>query len=135
MTINENIILYDGSCNLCKGVVGFIRKRDKTKKFMFVSLQSEIGKTLINEAGLPSDYLKSVVYRRYGKYLLKSTAVLYIFKDMGSIWKFFFAFKIIPPFIRDFIYKIIVKIRYKFFKSKTLPSIKYFQAPPEFEEY
>ena len=122
MTINENIILYDGSCNLCKGVVGFIRKRDKTKKFLFVSLQSEIGKTLLIEAGLPADYLKSVVYRRYGKYFLKSAAVLHIFKDMGGIWKFFYAFIIIPPFIRDFMYKIIVKMRYKFYKRQD-PSV------------
>ena len=115
MTINENIMLYDGCCNLCQGIVNFIKKRDKKTKFLFVSLQSTSGQTFLNKFGLPADYLNSVVYISSGKYFLKSAAILHILKDLGGIWKLFFFFIIIPGFIRDFIYKIIAKIRYGIF--------------------
>lgn len=118
MTVNETIILYDGCCNLCLGIINFIKKRDKKTKFLFVSLQSASGQTFLNKYGLPADYLNSVVYISSVKYFLKSTAILHILKDLGGIWKLFFIFIIIPGFIRDSIYKIIVKIRYKLFNRK-----------------
>lgn len=115
MVINENIVLLDGFCNLYRGLVNFIRKRDKKTKFLFESLQSARGQTFLNKFGLPADDLNSVVYISSGKYFLKSTAILHILKDLGGVWKLFFFFIIIPGFIRDIIYKIIAKIRYGIF--------------------
>ena len=43
---NKPVILFDGVCNLCSGSVQFILKRDKEKKFMFASLQSNYGQAL-----------------------------------------------------------------------------------------
>lgn len=111
----ENIILFDGFCNLCQGIINFIKKRDKKTKFSFTSLQSANGQTLLNRFGLPEDDLNSVVYISSGEYFLKSTAVLHILKDLGGIWKLFYGFIIIPGFIRDSIYKIFAKMRYGFF--------------------
>ncbi|MCU0473545.1 MAG: DUF393 domain-containing protein [Bacteroidales bacterium] len=42
----ENILLFDGFCNLCSRLVNFIIKRDKKAKFLFVSLQSASGQSL-----------------------------------------------------------------------------------------
>lgn len=111
----ENIILFDGLCNLCQGLINFIKKRDKKTKFLFISLQSVSGQTLLNKFRLPADDLNSVVYISSGKYFIRSTAILHILKDLGGIWKLFFSFIIIPDFIRDIIYKIIARIRYGFF--------------------
>jgi predicted DCC family thiol-disulfide oxidoreductase YuxK len=115
MIYNENILLFDGYCNLCSRLVNFIFRRDKKTKFLFVSLQSASGQSLLNKFGLPGDDFDSVVYIRGDKYYLKSSAILHILKELGGIWKLFFIFIIIPNFIRDFIYKIIAKTRYKIF--------------------
>jgi predicted DCC family thiol-disulfide oxidoreductase YuxK len=115
MINNENILLFDGYCNLCSRLVNFIIKRDKKAKFLFVSLQSASGQSLLKKFGLPTDDFDSVVYIRSDKYFLKSSAILHILKELGGIWKLFFIFIIIPNFIRDFIYKIIAKRRYKIF--------------------
>ena len=115
MINNENILLFDGFCNLCSRLVNFIIKRDKKAKFLFVSLQSASGQSLLKKFGLPTDDFDSVVYIRSDKYFLKSSAILHILKEMGGIWKLFFIFIIIPNFIRDLIYKIIAKTRYKIF--------------------
>lgn len=115
MINNENIILFDGHCNLCSRLVNFIIKRDKKTKFVLVSLQSASGQSLLKKFGLPGDDFDSVVYIRGDRYYLKSSAILHILKELGGIWKLFFIFIIIPNFIRDFIYKIIAKTRYKIF--------------------
>ena len=115
MINNDHILLYDGVCNLCSRLVNFIIKRDKKAKFLFVSLQSTSGQSLLKKFGFPTDDFDSVVYIRSDKYFLKSSAILHILKEMGGIWKLFFIFIIVPNFIRDFIYKIIAKTRYKIF--------------------
>ncbi|MCU0414399.1 MAG: DCC1-like thiol-disulfide oxidoreductase family protein [Ignavibacteriaceae bacterium] len=115
MINNENILLFDGFCNLCSRLVHFIIKRGKKAKFLFVSLQSESGQSLLKKFGLPTDNFDSVVYIKSDKYFLKSSAILHILKELGGIWKLFFIFIIVPNFIRDFIYKIIAKSRYKIF--------------------
>jgi predicted DCC family thiol-disulfide oxidoreductase YuxK len=115
MINNENILLFDGFCNLCSRLVNFIIKRDKKAKFLFVPLQSASGQSLLKKFGLPTDDFDSVVYIRSDKYFLKSSAILHILKEMGGIWKLFFIFIIIPNFISDLIYKIIAKTRYKIF--------------------
>ena len=117
MINNENILLFDGFCNLCSRLVNFIIKRDKKAKFFFLSLQSASGQSLLKNFGLPTDDFGSVVYIRGDKYFLKSSAILHILKELGGIWKLFFIFIIIPNSVRDFIYKIIAKTRYKIFGS------------------
>ncbi|MBL4887556.1 MAG: DUF393 domain-containing protein, partial [Flavobacteriaceae bacterium] len=50
MTLEEqNIILFDGHCNLCNSTVITVIKNDKKKHFKFAALQSDIGKTLLSK--------------------------------------------------------------------------------------
>jgi len=49
------------------------------------------------------------------QYCVKSTAVLRILKELGGILKFFYVFIIIPVPVRNFIYNLIAKTRYKLF--------------------
>ena len=58
---NNQVILFDGVCNLCSGSVQFILKRDKEKKFLFASLQSSYGQTLLKQLDLPTDTFNSFV--------------------------------------------------------------------------
>ena len=115
MINSENTLLFDGFCNLCSRLTNFIIKRDKKAKFFFVSLQSAKGQLLLKKFGLPTDDFDSVVYIRGDKYFLKSSAILHILKELGGFWKLLFVFIIIPNFIRDLIYKIIAKTRFKIF--------------------
>ena len=42
----SHILLFDGVCNLCIGVVNFTIKRDSKRKFKFAALQSESGQEI-----------------------------------------------------------------------------------------
>lgn len=108
-------ILFDGVCNLCNGVVKFISKRDKTKQFSFLSLQSKEGKELLNQYQINTLNTDSIVYIRNNKAFIKSKAAIAIANDLGGFYTIFILFQILPTFFNDFIYDFISKNRYKFF--------------------
>ncbi|MCX6208101.1 MAG: DCC1-like thiol-disulfide oxidoreductase family protein [Bacteroidetes bacterium] len=115
MDKSNHIILFDGVCNLCNGFVQFVIKRDNKAIFKFASLQSTFGQNHLLQNNLSNTNLTSFIYIRNGATLTKSTAALYVLKDLSSWMSVFFIFIIIPAFIRNFVYDIIAKNRYKWF--------------------
>jgi predicted DCC family thiol-disulfide oxidoreductase YuxK len=119
MNNNEaHILLFDGVCNLCNSIVQFTIKRDPKEKFKFASLQSESGQALLKKFGLPTDDFDSFVFINEDKYFLKSSAGLHVLKELGGVWKLFYVFIIFPSPLRDFVYNIIAKTRYKIFGKR-----------------
>lgn len=118
---HKKIILFDGICNLCNNLVLKIIKYDKNNRFVFASLQSDIGKKIIEHIKI--DTLKAdsiILYEPNVSYDIKSSAVLKIATNFGGIWKLAQLFFIIPCEIRDIIYDFIAKNRYKWFGKKKL---------------
>lgn len=114
----DNIVLFDGICNLCNGAVRFILRNDKRKRIRVASLQSETGKAFLRKAGFPEDSLQTIIYFRGEKFYQKSSAVLNILKDIGGIWSLFYFLIILPPFLRDFFYNILARYRYRIFGKR-----------------
>jgi len=117
------IIFFDGVCNLCNGAINFIIDRDKKSYFKFAPLQSSIAKERIPNSVIETT--DSIIYWDKGRIYSKSTAALKIAKHLDGAWSVAYIFMVIPKFIRDFIYNIIAKNRYKWFgKRETcrLPS-------------
>ncbi len=115
---NENILLFDGVCNLCNGMVNFIIRRDVKGKFKFASLQSEVGRSWMEKFGLSGKEFESFVLIKKDKYYLKSTAALKTLRELGGVWKIFYVFILIPRPLRDFLYDMIAKSRYKIFGKR-----------------
>jgi predicted DCC family thiol-disulfide oxidoreductase YuxK len=113
--ITSYILLFDGVCNLCNHTVQFVIKRDTKAKFRFASLQSVSGQNLLKKFGLPLDDFDSFVLIKGDKYYLRSTAGLHVLKELGGIWKFFYALIIFPRPLRDFVYNLVARTRYKTF--------------------
>ena len=118
------IILFDGECNVCDASVQFIMKRDQGV-FHFASLQSEVGKELIERFQLQG--IDSVVLIENNRAYIKSTAALRIAKELHQLWRFCYLLIAVPKPIRDTVYNLIAKNRYKWFGKKDicmLPSEK-----------
>jgi predicted DCC family thiol-disulfide oxidoreductase YuxK len=113
----RRIILFDGVCNFCDSSVQFIIKRDPNGNYQFASLQGETGRLLLKEFDLEEN-LDSIVYIEDDRFYKKSAAALRICKNLEGVWRLFVIFKIIPTPIRDFIYDIVAKNRYKWFGKK-----------------
>ena len=114
---NDYIILFDGICNLCNSWVTFILKYDKANRFRFGTLQSETAKDILKQ----HQHLRnnnSVVLILDTKAYSHSRAVLEIFRRIGFPWNVFYVFIILPPFIRDAVYNVIARNRYRWFGNK-----------------
>ncbi len=119
MLENPNgIVLFDGVCNFCNSSINTIIKLDKKKYFRFAPLQSEVGQWLMNKHGLDPAKFDSVILVDDNKAYYYSGAILHIARKMGGIYSLAYVFMIIPPFIRNGIYKWIAKNRYKWFGKK-----------------
>jgi len=117
-TINEvdhQIILFDGVCNLCNNSVNFIIERDKNEKFLFTSLQSEAGKSLLKKHDLSAVGMASIILLSKTKVYDKSTAALKIASQLSGLWPLLYIFIIVPTFIRDYFYTLIANNRYRWF--------------------
>jgi predicted DCC family thiol-disulfide oxidoreductase YuxK len=113
--VNNKIIVFDGVCILCNSLVQFVLKKDKTKQFYFTTAQSEFVKEKVKTRSFNVNPMDSVLYLRNGKVLTESSAVLGILSDLGGIWKLLSIFKIIPPLIRNSVYRFCAKRRYRVF--------------------
>jgi predicted DCC family thiol-disulfide oxidoreductase YuxK len=113
--MGDQIILFDGVCNLCNTVVKFIIPRDPQGRFKFAALQSAAGQALLSGFGLPLTGFDSFVYIRGGQVYIKSAGALHVLKDMSGLWWVLYAFIIIPRPIRDWVYDRIAQSRYRIF--------------------
>jgi predicted DCC family thiol-disulfide oxidoreductase YuxK len=113
MLYTQNILLFDGECDFCNSLVKFIDRKDTSKKITFISIHSGEGKPLLNMLNLSVESINSAVYFSGNQHFMKSTAVLHVFKDLGGGWSLLYGFIIIPKFIRDSVYRLIARSRYK----------------------
>lgn len=112
------IVLFDGVCSLCHGVVQFIAPRDPEQKFRFASLQSDVGKKLLAKHGLPTDELESIVLIEGDDSYVKSSAVVRIAAHLGGIYALHSPFRFVPRSIRDGAYDFVANRRYRWFGEK-----------------
>jgi predicted DCC family thiol-disulfide oxidoreductase YuxK len=116
--MDQPIVLFDGVCNLCNGAVQFIIRHDKKNIFMFASLQSEVGRKILEQYNFPLDELNSFILIENNKAYTRSTGALRVAKKINGLWPLLYGFIIIPKFIRDSIYNWVAGNRYKWFGKK-----------------
>ncbi len=113
----KGIVLFDGECNFCDKSVQFIIKRDPKGYYNFASLQSTLGQDLLKKYNLDSN-MDSFVLIEHNKAYEKSTAALRITKNLSWCWKFLYPLILVPVPLRNWLYGMIAKNRYKWFGQK-----------------
>lgn len=118
--MKENIIIFDGECSLCNGVVGWLLKFAPTDSFSFVAFQSSYGQNLLHTFGFPKKELTTVILINEAGAHTHSDGFLKIVAQIPE-WRLVAALlAFIPRIIRDAIYNLASKNRIKWFgKSKT----------------
>ena len=110
-----DIVIFDGICNFCNGAVNFIIKRDPNAKFAFIPMQSPLAKKLMAQYKIDNVGMDTFVLIKNGQCLVFSSAALEISKGLSGFWYLFNIFKIVPSPIRDGVYKLFARNRYKLF--------------------
>jgi len=114
----HDVLLFDGVCNLCNSSVNFIIDRDPKQHFRFAALQSDYGQEKLKELGFNQESFDSLVLLSNGKVYRKSSAALRIAKKLNGLWPALYLFIIVPPFIRNAVYDLIGKNRYRWWGKR-----------------
>lgn len=121
----DKLLIFDGVCKLCNGLVYFIIKHDRHSRISFTYYQSEVVNRIQEQYDLKVSPSDTIIYIDKGTPLYKSTALIRILKDLGGLWMSVCILIAIPRAIRDWLYDRIAKNRYKIFGKKdycTIPS-------------
>lgn len=118
--MSNPIVFYDGVCGLCNRLVQFLLRRDKNDRLRFASLQSEFAAKVLSRHGAdPKDLDTLYVVQDFDetteRLLLRSDAILYAARALGSFWKIAGLGKIIPRPLRDLVYRLVARNRYRVF--------------------
>jgi predicted DCC family thiol-disulfide oxidoreductase YuxK len=114
----DNIVLFDGVCNLCNSAVNFLIDIDKKNQLHFASLQSDFGQQVLRNFQMQTDNFDTFIFLHQGKLFTRSSGALEIMRLLGGFWYLLYFFIVVPPFIRDGVYKMVSKNRYKWFGSQ-----------------
>ena len=131
--MSKPILLYDGVCGLCNGLVQFLLKRDSHDRLLFASLQSDFTAAILKRQGKETHDLDTVYvvqnFEQPNEALLnRSDAILFLAKQIGGVWSLAAAAKILPRWLRDRLYNLVARNRYRVFgkhESCMLPEPKH----------
>jgi predicted DCC family thiol-disulfide oxidoreductase YuxK len=99
-------------------MVNFIIRQDKKKLFRFVALQSAAGQRLMNEFSLKAPGNDSFILIEDNKAFQRSTAALKLYNKLPWYWKWTQVGWILPRIIRDGMYDLIARNRYRWFGKR-----------------
>ena len=117
----ERVVLFDGVCNLCNGLVQFIIRRDPHARFQFAAMTSFAADTIV----LVEDG------RRYER----SAAVLRIARQLRAPWPLLFAFIVVSRPLRDWAYDAVARRRYRWFGRRETCMVPTPELRARFVEY
>ena len=111
----QQIVFFDGVCQLCNRSVNFLIKQDKKNVLKFASLQSAYAQNVVPKALLNHEKLDNIIVYTDGKFYDRSIAVLKLCKILGGLFTVFLIGYLLPRFIRDGLYSFIANNRYRWF--------------------
>jgi len=109
------IIVFDAECILCSANAQFVLRHDRARRFRLASMQGEAGAALYRRFGIDPANPETMIVVDDDKVLRDSDAVLAIYDGLGWPWKAFDVFRLVPHFVRDPLYRLIARNRYRIF--------------------
>jgi predicted DCC family thiol-disulfide oxidoreductase YuxK len=118
------LLLYDGVCALCNGVVRFLLKRDKLDKLRYAPLQSPLSREILTHFNEPNTLegviLITDVLTPQERLYRRSDAVGASLQLLSKPWRFLGkVLLLVPRWLREGSYGIIAQLRYRLFGRYT----------------
>ncbi len=116
-TIPHPIIFFDGVCGVCNAFVDIMLRIDKRQVFLFAPIQGETAQKLLPPLGdNPGEW--SIVLLDEAGVLERSDACLAIARRLGGVWRVFGWLRFLPRALRDGVYRVIARNRYRWFGKR-----------------
>ena len=116
--ITHPIIVFDGICVLCSANAQFVLKFDRAGVFRLAAMQSDAGARLMRDAGINPEDPDSFIIVVQDRVLRDSDAVIFMWRRLGWPWKTVAIAGLIPRPIRDTLYRLIARNRYRIFGKR-----------------
>ena len=119
---DKPIIVFDGVCVLCTANAQFVLKNDRAAKFRLAAMKDEAGAQILRDSGLdPTDPISFVILdaeQDGGRVWMDSDAVLHLWSALGWPWRLGAVFRLVPRALRNPIYRLIARNRYRWFGKR-----------------
>ena len=114
------VLLYDGLCGFCNRSVQLVLDHDRRGEMRFAALQSEYGLAVVGRhpelRGVDSVvYVEAPAGRGPERVYVRSDAALKVAAYLGGPWRLFLAARVVPRPLRDYLYDLFARNRYRLF--------------------
>ncbi len=131
------LVVFDGHCGLCNGLVRWLLRRDRRDRLRFVALESEKVAGVLARHGLDvpaaacGEETMLVVLNAGGageRVLVRSDAVVALFDELARPWTWVgTALRWVPRAVRDLGYRLVARWRYRIWgrmESCPIPTVE-----------
>lgn len=114
------VIVFDALCVLCSANARFVLRHDRRGHFLLASMQGEAGAALYRRFGIDPTDPESLIVVQGDRALRDSDAVFAIWSGLGWPWRALTLFRLVPRFLRDRLYRLIARNRYRLFGRREV---------------
>ena len=111
----HDVVVFDGVCVLCSGLLRFVLRHDRAERFRFVRAQSDLGARLYEALGMPTEEFETNLVIVGGRIHTHLDAFGAAMRALGWPLKALGAASWIPGPIAKPIYFAIARNRYRLF--------------------
>lgn len=109
------IVVFDAQCLLCNAWVQFLLRHDRQGVIRFASIQGANGRRLLDQAGLRTEGLDTLLVIQGQRSWRHSAAILRVLHQLGWPWRLAWIGWLVPALLRDPAYRFLARNRYRFF--------------------
>lgn len=114
----DRLVLYDGVCGFCDGVVQWLLRHDPARRFRYAPLQGLTAAALAARYPDMPTSLDTVCFLEGGRLLQRSEAAFAIVRHLPAPWSWLRVFAWLPRGLTDFGYDRVASVRYRIWGKK-----------------
>lgn len=111
------LFVFDGVCVLCSGGASWLMRHDRNARVNFTPAQERLGQALYAHYGVAMD--ESYLLIAGGRAYTASRGYLELCRILGGWWRLLRSLYLIPERLRDGIYSLVARNRYRWFGKSS----------------
>lgn len=113
--LESDLVLIDGECLLCNRFAQFVIRHDPARRFRFATLGSPAANKELGARDLPAPPSGTFVLVSGDRAYYRSEAALRLLRQLPPPWSLAGLLLVVPGGLRDPVYTLIAKLRYRIF--------------------
>lgn len=111
------VIFFDGVCGMCNAFVDLMLRADHKHIFLFAPLQGSTALATLPPLGNDAREWSMIYVDEAGVHN-QSDASLEVYRRLGGIWGMLGLLRFVPRWLRNPVYRLIARNRYRWFGKK-----------------